>query len=132
MREIKFRARGASAICWIYGYFIRENGFCYIVNEYGKHQVRADSICEFTGLKDKNGKEIYEWDIVHFDGTDKYFTFMVTWKHLAFSFININSHSSENDLHPFNKEYSVEGIISLVSKKFKIIGNIYENQELLK
>lgn len=64
MREIKFRARNAGLPkCWIYGYFIIENGHNFIVNEDGKFKVIADTEGQYTGLKDKNGKKIYEGDI---------------------------------------------------------------------
>ena len=111
MREIKFRARGAIVICWIFGYFVQEQGFCYIVNDNGKHQVRADSICQFTGLKDKNGKEIYEGDIVLNLGKMK---FVVTWERGGFS--AKNSYNCQC-LHLWDD--------------LEVIGNLYENPELV-
>ena len=86
-------------------------------------------IMQYTGLNDKNGKEIYEGDIVKFQNTDwndydnikkdyiqKEFTSEVEWnkEYVCFEFDNDNI-DFEGATVPF--------------KKTEIIGNIYENPE---
>jgi len=74
-------------------------------------------LMQYTGLKDKNGKEIYEGDIVKFESNDCIDKIMWSEKRLSFVFggmdLGLILHSRKNEL-------------------LIIIGNIYENPELLK
>ena len=55
MKKIKCRARSANLPrCWVYGYFVVENGTCFIINDKGKFMVIAGTESQYNGLKDRD------------------------------------------------------------------------------
>lgn len=79
-----------------------------------------DNTMQYTGLKDKNNKEIYEGDIVSLDSLDG---FVVEYDVENARFILNGEHK--------DKDYGHCGFHLYAQKEIEVIGNIYENPELL-
>lgn len=93
-------------------------------------------VMQFTGLKDKNGKEIYEGDILRFkDGYEenKKGNFVETIQEVLVVFGGGEFYGQTKKGDRWNNGYSYEDFDDDVPFfKSKVIGNIYENPELLK
>lgn len=138
MREIKFRGKHTHVLLenrhlndrWIYGYLCNEN---YINSPEleGEFWVDRETICQYTGLKDKNGKEIYEGDICEFsvfdyNDCDTQYKGVVVYSGSRFMLWK----SKESEYYGNDGGFDLDWVISQ-DDEFEVIGNIYGNPELL-
>ncbi len=128
MRDIKFRGYSTSLKRWVYGslmkvYRMRTNEPYYrILEDFGyfnmsenRIEVETDSVGEYTGLTNKNGMDIYEGDLLH--------------RHMKFYW----TVKFKNGKWVADKIKPISGLY-LDAYQFiecEVIGNIYENKELL-
>ena len=122
METKKFRAWDADFKKMIYeftrdGYSVdMQEGILEVGSCDGDGDYFALPLMQFTGLLDKNGKEIYEGDIIlSFEFCSEKFTVEFFMPYAGFRLCN------KNNAYPMNYDQS----------NYKIIGNIYENPELI-
>jgi len=120
MREIKFRALSMHSRQWVYGVPIlteKPKTTFVMVNEYDKNVCFTKTLGEYTGLKDRNSKEIFERDIVRFQFLGKSVNIEIVFSNGMFG-------SQEPEVFIPLDDFE--------ARHYEIIGNIYENPELLK
>ena len=84
-------------------------------------------IMQFTGLKDKNGKEIYEGDILNWTGKRSKDTSKFAYRYIIIFEDGIFGYRLGNA--QVNKTEPLQGLVEL--ETYEVIGNIYENPKLL-
>nr|DAV27943.1 MAG TPA: YopX protein [Caudoviricetes sp.] len=124
MREIKFRAWDRFKQRWS-NYKINDDTVYFMDKNtgvwYGSYNKRYKdfNLMQYTGLKDMRGKEIYEGDVLFESFGERYYK--VVFENGSFRA------EFEGDF----EEYSFD-LIDVVAQGCEVVGNIYENPELIK
>lgn len=149
MREILFRAKRVDNGEWVDGYPVKyPSGKVVIFKECGEPpdillrcEINPETLCQYTGLKDKNGNRICENDIVSCEH-EKYpddnplevyplSPDPIKYKrNYAVEFINTGS-SYGYRLRNRSIHFMITGNV-IYNHKIEVIGNIFDNPELLK
>lgn len=132
-REILFRAKHIHTMrgnehlngTWVHGYLSDENHI-YDKSLEGEFLIDEDTICQYTGLTDKNGKKIFEGDVVKDSagvcGEVKFGLYTA-----GFSIPDTN----QGFYIEFPEESLYRKELGYWENKVIVIGNIYDNPELL-
>ena len=144
MREIKFRGKRLDNGEWEYGDLLQYDDGSVCIGVHSKNYtddgfnvgqyhhiapVNEDTVGEYTGLKDRNGKEVYEGDIIRFSNPyliisqGKQSFGMVKYYDALAGFALYNS---SEDKFPMECDWlKIDG-------STKVFGNIHDNPEFLK
>ena len=125
MREILFRGKRMYNGEWLAGDLLAnkyERPNISPIGDVNCYPVIPETVGQYTGMKDKNGEKIFEGDIVKYSTTCEIFT--VAW-HGSFAEFVISELQKPNKATRGSKD------MYLVNRYCEVIGNIYDNPELL-
>ena len=127
MREILFKAKRRDNGEWVEGYYckttigndVRPSDVIFVPfkvsrnEEWGWMKVDSDTLCQYTGLTDKNGNKIWENDILRIGENEK---LMVSWHHFKASWVLSKKGWMYN--HFFGESVEPEDV--------EVVGNIFD------
>jgi len=137
MEEIKFRWYNAKHKKWIYWFYFENRWDWYITtwdlldNPFSTpddFKIERWSVSQYTGLNDKNGKEIYFWDILATSNSDKDYD-LWSIKDNWYTVVEKDIYELWISYSKWSMTYDVESIYHF--RFCEIIWNIYENPEII-
>lgn len=129
--SIKFKAKRLDGKGWVCGYFYEENGNTYIIENRQKesklnrnptYQVDPSTVCQFTGLEDCEGNEIWEGDILLNTNSGSQYTVMYSDYGGAFFIRKIRT--VNDDMYLFELS-DVDNCIAFI----EVIGNKFDKEK---
>ena len=137
MREIYFKAKRADSGEWVEGWLFKTQEHSYIA--YDRQfdddlflspqnifiEVDTNTICQYTGLTDKNGNKIWENDVVRYydDLVEMEKEDLIKWN---------ETHASFTRLHESKMGLQYLYIDECIANRCEVIGNIFVHPDLLK
>lgn len=124
-REIKFRGKRTDTGKWVYGNLLQDSGLCFIVKNiqeltekpFNECLVIPDTVGQYTGKKDRNGKDVWEGDLLRTPEGD---IMVAEW---------IDAKIITRCVRPYNPRY--KNSLTFAYPVSVVVGNIYDNPELL-
>ena len=131
MREILFKAKRIDNGEWVEGYYaiaqdrrgLQQHNILLADNHFGYYKwyvINPETVCQFTGLHDKNGNKIWENDIVSDGSENRTYKVMYDEENLCLA----------ADNKAFNKPIALITLVKYFS--LTVIGSAIDNPELLK
>lgn len=139
-REILFRGKDLETGKWLYGSFIKTPNHAHISTsgEAFPTRVNLDTIGQFTGLTDKNGVKIFDGDILQgdeypycSDGEYNYYA-EVVWFDDGCCGFGLCTHKNPKSSVRGISDGNCEWFEDFDSNNWSVVGNIYDNPELIK
>jgi uncharacterized phage protein (TIGR01671 family) len=129
MREIKFRAWHSTRKCWLHKTEDACNilGECILLGAWCRvplTELKDVVVEQYTGLKDKNGKEIFEGDMLYLGGGVKS---EIVFQDGGFGYYTSNRVEARCFI-----SFAGHNWLKEILERFEILGNIHENPKLLK
>lgn len=133
MREILFKAKRIDNGKWVEGYYLRDQyhrggkDIIFYRKDSDRFTVYTDiidieTLCQFTGLCDKNGNKIWENDIL-MAHLDEFYPEDTTCETVEWGFAGFVVHEANSTDREYLDKFDLEN--------FEVVGNIFDNKELL-
>ena len=149
MREILFKGQRTDNKEWIYGHYFTEVGrgidnsknviIHFIKDNFGTQIIIPETVCQYTGLTDKNGVKIFEGDVVKWSFGQHYWEAVISsiennksnTLYAIETFHNCTKNKDEDYIYErSDSRRGVRNDIEFLSRNIVVIGNIHDKETL--